>query len=171
MFLHVSKNPLPIVQRRTSVIFAKHNFISPTYTKTTPNGQIPPSTVVLITDNNSQQPRHELVYLKSFKRNDNVGVSSLKSEGKLFSHTVDKAGLLNKQFQSAFSSSEEVTQEEFFTLYDMPTEENHFPVLEDQHHSKWNNKALKGPEPKQITWTRKFKECLKSWLKTSHPYS
>lgn len=43
----------------------------------------------------------------------NVGVSSLKSKGKLFSHPVDKAELLNYQFQSAFSSRVEVTEAEF----------------------------------------------------------
>ncbi|MEW8547734.1 MAG: endonuclease/exonuclease/phosphatase family protein, partial [Candidatus Thiodiazotropha sp.] len=69
-------------------------------------------------------------YIKH-KRNDNVGISSLKGEGRLFSHPVDKAELLNKQFQCAFSSSEEVTQEEFSTDYSMPTEENQFPVLDN----------------------------------------
>ena len=67
----------------------------------------------------------------TYIKHENVGDSSLKSEGKLFSHPVDKAELLNKRFQSAFSSKEEVTQEEFFTQYHMPKEENHFPVLED----------------------------------------
>ena len=95
-------------------------------------------------------------YIKH-KRNDNVGVSSLKSERKLFSHPVDKAELLNKQFQSAFSSSEEVTQEVFFTQYHMPTEENHFRVLEDINITLNGIIKLKGHEPKQITWTRQLR--------------
>ena len=43
-------------------------------------------------------------YIKH-RRSDNVGVSSLKSEGKLYSHPTDKADILNKQFQYVFSSS------------------------------------------------------------------
>ena len=56
---------------------------------------------------------------------------SLKSDGKLFSHPKDKAEILNKQFQSVFSSSEEVSQEDFSQNYNMPTEESSFPVLDD----------------------------------------
>ena len=65
------------------------------------------------------------------KRSDNTGASSLKSDGKLFSHPKDKAEILNKQFQSVFSSSEEVSQEDFSRNYNMPTEESSFPVLDD----------------------------------------
>ena len=72
------------------------------------------------------------------RRSDNVGISSLKNDCKLFSHPVDNAGLLNKQFQSAFSSSEEVTWKDFSSNYQMPTKENQYPVLDD------TNITLKG---------------------------
>ena len=55
----------------------------------------------------------------------------MKQDGKLYSHPVDKAELLNKQFLSAFSSSEEVSWEDFSRNYKMPTEEKQFPVLDD----------------------------------------
>ena len=51
---------------------------------------------------------------------------------------MDNAGLLNKQFQSAFSSSEEVTWKDFSSNYQMPTKENQYPVLDD------TNITLKG---------------------------
>ena len=69
-------------------------------------------------------------YIKH-RTSDNVGVSSLKSEGKLYSHPTDKADILNKQFQSVFSSSESVSEEEFSKSYPMPTTEDQFPVIED----------------------------------------
>ena len=67
-------------------------------------------------------------YIKH-RRSDNVGVSSLKSEGKLYSHLNDKADILNKQFQSVFSSSESVSEEEFSKSYPMPTTEDQLPVI------------------------------------------
>ena len=51
--------------------------------------------------------------------------------GKLYSHPVDKAELLNKQFQSVFSSGEEVSREDFSRNYKMPTVESQFPVLDN----------------------------------------
>ena len=65
------------------------------------------------------------------KKNGKTGVSSLKQDGKLYSHPVDKAELLNKQFQSVFSSSEEVSREDFSRNYKMPTVESQFPVLDN----------------------------------------
>ena len=62
-------------------------------------------------------------YIKH-RRSDNLGVSSLKSEGKLYSHPTDKANILDKQFQSVFSSSESVSEEEFSKSYPMPTTED-----------------------------------------------
>ena len=38
-------------------------------------------------------------------------------------HPLDRAEFLNKQFQSVFSRSEEISQEDFSQNYDMPTEE------------------------------------------------
>ena len=64
------------------------------------------------------------------KKNGKTGVSSLKQDVKLYSHPVDKAELLNKQFQSVFSSSEEVSKEDFSRNYKMPTVESQFPVLD-----------------------------------------
>ena len=47
------------------------------------------------------------MYIKH-RKSDSVGVSSLKSEGKLYSRPIDKADIVNKQFKSAFSSSEKI---------------------------------------------------------------
>ena len=69
-------------------------------------------------------------YIKH-RRSDNVGVSSLKSEGKLFSHSIDKADILNKQFQSVFSSSEKISKEDFCKHYPMPTTDDQFPVIDN----------------------------------------
>ena len=51
-------------------------------------------------------------YIKH-KRSGNVGVSSFKSERKLYPHPFDKTELLNKQFWSVFTSSDEVSREDF----------------------------------------------------------
>ena len=64
-------------------------------------------------------------YVKHKKRRK-TGVSSLKKDGKLFSHHVDKAELLNKQFQLAFSGSKDVSREDFAQNYEMPTDEHRF---------------------------------------------
>ena len=69
-------------------------------------------------------------YIKH-KCSGNVGVSSLKSKGKLYSHPLDKAELLNKQFQSVFISSDEVSREVFVHSCQMPSSEDDFPVMED----------------------------------------
>jgi len=67
-------------------------------------------------------------YIKH-KRNDNCGVSSLKSGGKLSSDPIEKANLLNKQFQSAFSSNATVTQNEFDQI--MPPNQDTIPEIHD----------------------------------------
>ena len=69
-------------------------------------------------------------YIKH-RKSDNVGVSSLKSEGKLYSHPIDKADILNKQFKSVFSSSEKISGEEFSKSYPMPTTEDQFPIIQN----------------------------------------
>ena len=51
-------------------------------------------------------------YIKH-KRSGNVGVSPFKSERKIYSHPLDKAELLNKQFRSVFTSSDAVSREDF----------------------------------------------------------
>ena len=65
------------------------------------------------------------------RRKERVGASSLKQDEKLYSHPVDKAELINKQFQAVFSSSEEVSREDFSRNYKMPTVESQFPVLDN----------------------------------------
>ena len=65
------------------------------------------------------------------KRSGNVGVSSLKKDRKLYSHPLDKAELLNKQFQSVFTRSDEVSREEFNHSCRMSSSEDYFPVMDD----------------------------------------
>ena len=66
-----------------------------------------------------KEQENEYAGMKSFwtyikhRRTDNVGVSSLKNDGKLFSNPIDKANFLNKQFQSVFSSSKNVSRKHF----------------------------------------------------------
>ena len=60
-----------------------------------------------------QEKETEYTSMKRFwsfikhKRSGNVGVSSLKKDRKLYSHPLCKAELLNKQFQSVFTRSDE----------------------------------------------------------------
>jgi hypothetical protein len=42
-------------------------------------------------------------YIKS-QKNENTGIAPLRSEGTLHSHPSEKANILSKQFQSAFTS-------------------------------------------------------------------
>ena len=65
------------------------------------------------------------------KRSGNVGVSSLKKDRKLYSHPLDKAELLNKQFQSVFTRSDEVSRDEFNHSCRMSSPEDDFPVMDD----------------------------------------
>ena len=62
-------------------------------------------------ESDHQSRRRFWTYVKH-KKNGKTCVSSLKQDGKLYSHPVDKAELLNKQFQSVCSSSEEVSRED-----------------------------------------------------------
>ena len=81
-------------------------------------------------ESDHQSRKRFWIYVKH-KKNGKTGVSSLRQDGKLYSHPVDKAELLNKQFQSVFSSSEEVSREDFSRNYKMPTVESQFPVLDN----------------------------------------
>ena len=65
------------------------------------------------------------------KRSGNVGVSSLKKDGKLFSHPSDKAEILNNQFQSVFTRSDEVSREDFIHSCQMLSSEDDFPVMDE----------------------------------------
>ena len=48
-------------------------------------------------------PKKLYSYIKS-QKNENTGIAPLRSEGTLHSHPSEKANILNKQFQSAFTS-------------------------------------------------------------------
>ena len=52
-------------------------------------------------------------------------------DGKLYSHPLDKAELLNKQFQSVFTRSDEVSREEFNHSCRMSSSEDDFSVMDD----------------------------------------
>ena len=51
--------------------------------------------------------------------------------GNVYSHPLDKAELLNKQFQLVFTRSIEVNREEFNHSYRMSSSEDDFPVMAD----------------------------------------
>jgi hypothetical protein len=53
-------------------------------------------------------------YIKH-KRSESSGVAPLRSDGILHSHPVDQANILNKQFQSAFSTKDTYSPDEFNT--------------------------------------------------------
>jgi hypothetical protein len=59
---------------------------------------IVPWTLVLKMFHNSSR-----LIIKS-QKNENTGIAPLRSEGTLHSHPSEKANILNKQFQSAFTS-------------------------------------------------------------------
>ena len=65
---------------------------------------------------NEDEPRSGMkkfwTYIKH-KRKDNVGITSLKTDGKLYTDPKSKSNILNKQFQSAFSEKTTFTEEEF----------------------------------------------------------
>ena len=48
-------------------------------------------------------PKKLYSYIKS-QKNENTGIAPIRSEGTLHSHPSEKANILNKQFQSAFTS-------------------------------------------------------------------
>ena len=50
-----------------------------------------------------KQPKNLFTYIKS-QKNENTGSASLRSEGTLHTNPTEKANILNKQFQSAFTS-------------------------------------------------------------------
>lgn len=83
-----------------------------------------------------QEKESEYTNMKRFwtyikhKRSGNVCVSPLKNEGKLYSHPPDKAELLNKQFQLAFSSSDEDSRSYFINSCPMPSSADDFPEME-----------------------------------------
>jgi hypothetical protein len=48
-------------------------------------------------------------YIKH-KRKDNIGISSLMMDGKLFGDPASKSYILNRQFKSAFSANSKFTK-------------------------------------------------------------
>ena len=98
-------------------------------------------------ESDHQSRKRFWTYVKH-KKNGKTGVSSLKQDGKLYSHPVDKAELLNKQFQSVFSSSEEVSREDFSQNYKIPTVKSQFPPLDNINITlNGNTKLLKDLKP------------------------
>jgi hypothetical protein len=53
-----------------------------------------------------------LRYIKH-KRKDNIGISFLMMDGKLFCDPASKSNILNRQFKSAFSANSKFTKKEF----------------------------------------------------------
>jgi hypothetical protein len=63
-------------------------------------------------------------YIKS-KKQDNIGVAPIKSNGTLFTDAKDKANLINKQFQSVFTKAGSIT--------DTKPDGNPYPHIADLH--------------------------------------
>lgn len=55
-----------------------------------------------------KQPKNLFTFIKS-QKNENTGIAPLRSEGVLHTNPEDKANILNKQFQSAFTSESDTT--------------------------------------------------------------
>jgi hypothetical protein len=51
-------------------------------------------------------------YIKH-KRKDNIGISSLMMDGKLFCDPASKSNILNRQFKSAFSAKTKFSKKQF----------------------------------------------------------
>ena len=62
----------------------------------------------------NKDPKPFWKYVKSKKR-DNIGISPIKDQGKLYSHSKEKAELLSKQFQSVFTKEGDETIPSFHT--------------------------------------------------------
>ena len=74
--------------------------------------------------------KHFWTYIKH-KRSDNCGVSSLKHEGKLHADPIEKANLLNKQNQSAFSTRVLISKQEFDDKHIMPEKQKNSPEIDN----------------------------------------
>ncbi|XP_071161194.1 uncharacterized protein [Mytilus edulis] len=69
----------------------------------------------------NKQPKKLYSYIKS-QRNENTGIAPLRSEGTLHTNPSEKANILNKQFQSAFTSEKNI---------EIPTKEpSSHPIME-----------------------------------------
>ena len=55
----------------------------------------------------NKQPKKLFSFIKT-QKNDNVGIASLRSDGKLHTAATEKTNILNKQFQSAFTSEADI---------------------------------------------------------------
>ncbi|VDI37311.1 Hypothetical predicted protein [Mytilus galloprovincialis] len=88
----------------------------------------------IVTPKEETQPHSNMkrfwTYIKHMKT-DSSGVAPLRSDGVLHSHPVDQATILNKQFQSAFSSKETYSPEEFKSRCNMP-ERQRKPSLQER---------------------------------------
>ncbi|KAL8624074.1 hypothetical protein ACOMHN_019496 [Nucella lapillus] len=63
--------------------------------------------------------------------NENTGISPLKDLGKLVTDDKEKAEILNRQFQSAFSTREDFSEEEFKLRCPMPPRDPQQPPQGD----------------------------------------
>ncbi|CAG2190004.1 unnamed protein product [Mytilus edulis] len=77
----------------------------------------------IVTPKEETQPHSNMkrfwTYIKQMKTDSSI-VAPLRSDGVLHSHPVDQATILNKQFQSASSSKETYSPEEFKSRCNMP---------------------------------------------------
>ena len=83
-------------------------------------------------------------YIKH-KRSDNNTIPPLKSEGILHPDSRDKANILNNQFQKAFSTKSEVSNESLSNTCKMKGSYNTMPDI--QITEEGVNKLLKKPKP------------------------
>ena len=83
-------------------------------------------------------------YIKH-ERSDNNTIPPLKSEGILHPGSKDKANILNNQFQKAFSTKSEVSNESLSNTCKMKGSYNTMPDI--QITEEGVNKLLKKPKP------------------------
>jgi hypothetical protein len=76
-------------------------------------------------------------YIKH-KRKDNIGISSLMMDGKLFCDPASKPDILNRQFKSAFSANSKFTKKEFIKSKRMdPSIKHHTQKITRQSYWKY----------------------------------
>ncbi len=89
-----------------------------------------------IVEPNPEQPGNKRFYsFIKHRRCDNKDITSLKKDGILYTEDKDKANILNKQFQDAFSKPIQYTKDEFQRRCPMPTTAypNMEPIVIDEN--------------------------------------